>query len=72
MKKIIATFLCLAISSPCFALGRGEHFAPSQAQMQPPVVSYAQPHHRTSQRTKTLGVVAGLAGIAMIFSAIAD
>jgi hypothetical protein len=44
--------------------------------MQQPPISYDygndHRHPRASQRTKTLGVVAGIAGIAMIVSAIAD
>jgi hypothetical protein len=74
MKKIIAILMCLAITSPCFAVGR-EHAPQPQPQPSVSYVQYDAPHHnmhRTSQRTKTLGVVAGIAGVAMLISAITD
>lgn len=83
MKKIIATILCLTITTPCFAYGRYHHHYPNR--------HYYHSHyecrsnhcryiHRCNHRcahihrsrTKTLAAVAGIAGIATVISAIVD
>lgn len=84
MKKIIATALCLTISAPCFAAGRYSSHYPYQAHNNAPYPHYEQrydyhndihrhkDYYRTSQRTKTLAAVAGVAGLATLISVIAD
>lgn len=79
-NKIIATFLCLLISSPCFAATRGpgpQHHPP----MQPPLrierncCHNEYPHgyySNVSQRTKNLAVLTGITGLAAIVSSIMD
>lgn len=79
MKKIIATALCLTISAPCFAMGRYARHYPKHNN-RPPCSVYEHRckynnHYRpcnTSQRTKTIAAVAGVAGVAMIISALVD
>lgn len=83
MKKVIATALCLTITAPCFAAGRYREYYPTPNRMDPPRFEqrydYRRDDHRppkpachSSQRTKTLAAVAGIAGVAMLISAIAD
>lgn len=83
MKKIIATALCLTIASPCFAMGRfdcqypdhgfdngrGPHY---EARYDHHNDLHMRKHHRTSDRTKVLGAAAGIAGVALVISAIMD
>lgn len=83
MKKIIATVLCLTITSPCLAAGRYYNYYP-QPNPGAPYYRYDSRYDchkdfhnekkfsRTSKTTKTLGVVAGIAGVAMLISAITD
>lgn len=76
MKKILATVLCLTVTTPCFAAGFENH-APygRDYDRQPRIERHIDNHtaeHRTSKTTKTLAAVAGIAGIAAIISAIAD
>lgn len=84
MKKIIATALCLTLASPCFAAGRFHNQYPEPAMDRGMVPHYEQRydyhndihrqkiHCRTSNRTKSLAAIAGVAGVAMLISAIAD
>ncbi len=79
MKKIIATALCLTLATPCFAAGRFHDKYPNRGFHNPEPPRYERcdyndihKHPRTSQRTRTIGAVAGIAGIAMIISAIVD
>lgn len=79
MKKIIATALCLTISAPCFAMGRYDRHYPNPNNRPPrPVYEQRYDYNRhykpckTSQRTKTIAAVAGVAGVAMIISALVD
>ncbi len=81
MKKIIATALCLTITTPCFAAGRYYEYYPQQPahNMQPRYENRYEPHqkppkyhHHNSSRTKTLAVVAGVGVAAAIISAIID
>lgn len=78
MKKVIATALCLTITAPCFAAGR---YNPNRMDCPRYEQGYdcrrnnhrlPRPDCRSSQRTKTLAAVAGIAGVAMLISAIAD
>lgn len=85
VKKVIATALCLAMTTPCFAAGRFDVYHPNKDphRMNPP--RYEQrydyrndmhkpprPECRSFQRTKTLAAVAGIAGVAMLISSIVD
>ena len=82
MKKIIATALCLTLATPCFAASRyhdkypnrGFHNHKHQCYDRCAYNDHHNRHHytRTSERTRTIGAVAGIAGIAMIISAIVD
>lgn len=82
MKKIIATALCLTLATPCFAASRyhdkypncGFHNHKHQCYDRCAYNDHHKRHHytRTSERTRTIGAVAGIAGIAMIISAIVD
>lgn len=80
MKKIMATMLCLTIATPCFAFGRHHKHYPTP--LRRPHYTYVvydnhndihvHKPHRTSQRTKTLAAVTGIAGVAAIISAMID
>lgn len=83
MKKVIATALCLTITAPCFAAVRYKNYYPNPNRMDCPRYEqgydcrrdnhrFPRPDCRSSQRTKTLAAVAGIAGVAMLISAIAD
>ena len=82
MKKIIAISLCLALTSPCYAMGpRGGKIHTPRHQVhhiQPPPKPHAyhkyHKHHRHHMSTgaKTAVAVAGIAGVALLFAAIAD
>ena len=82
MKKIIATALCVTLATPCFATGRYQNYYPQpnynnrpyyQYEMEPHHKNYHKKHHScTSKRTRTIGTIAGIAGIALLISAIAD
>lgn len=82
MKKIFATILCLAVTTPCFAAG---HHSPYDRRydngfhgQRPPRLekrcnnNYYYVERRSSKTTKTLATVAGVAGISAIISAIVD
>jgi len=84
MKKIIATALCLTLATPCFAAERYYNYYPTPHHNNAPYYHYDSRYnhhngfhnrkkcHRTSHRTKTIGAIAGVAGIALLISAIAD
>jgi hypothetical protein len=81
MKKIIATGLCLTLTTPCFAAGRFDNHPQNPPQNMPqkecrfnqPDYYGGQPHRRhASATTKTLATVAGVAGVAALISAIVD
>ncbi len=86
MKKLIATFLLLSIATPCMAMNgyynppvrrSVTYYAPAPAPHhynQPVVVEhhYTRRPHRASTTTKTFATIAGIAGVAMIISAIVD
>ena len=81
MKKIIATLLCLGITTPCFAFDK-RHAGPHPAPITPPPahmqMHHPQPqpihshHHRVSTGVKVAGVVAGITGLAVLIAALAD
>lgn len=84
MKKVIATLLCLSFTTPCFAFDR-RHAGPHPAPIAPPHTVHMQMHtpvphppvhrrhhHRISDGAKVAGVVAGVAGIAILVAALAD
>lgn len=83
MKKIIAAALCLTMASPCFAAGRYHNYYP-QPHNRTTYYHYENRYdyhndchrhkyyNRTSQRTRTLAAVTGIAGVAMLISAIVD
>lgn len=81
MKKIIVTVLCLVLASPCFAAGRYQNYYPQQNynkhyhqyESYYHHKNYHKKHHNcTSKRTRTIGAIAGIAGVALLISAIAD
>ncbi len=85
VKKFIAAFLCLTMASPCFAAGRYNKHYPYQTHRHNDVHYHIEQRYdyhndihrhrkvcRTSQRTKTLAAVAGVAGLAMFISAVVD
>ncbi len=82
MKKIFATILCLAVTTPCFAAGHhspyGRGYDNGYHGQRPPRMekrcnnNYYYVERRSSKTTKTLATVAGVAGIAAIISAIVD
>lgn len=83
MKKILATVLCLAVTTPCFAAGfdpyspHGRGFDNGFHGQRPPKMEkrcdrYHYVERKSSRTTKTLATVAGVAGIAAIISAIVD
>lgn len=79
MKKIIAIGLCLALASPCYAMGprSGRIHSPKHQvhHIQPPPKPHAyHKHHRHHMSTgaRTAVAVAGIAGVALLFAAIAD
>ena len=79
MKKIIAISLCLALSSPCYAMSpirdcRHSHMVKQPVhhiQPPPPKPHTYHTHHMTAG-AKTAVAVAGIAGVALLFAAIAD
>ena len=82
MKKLIALILCLMVTTPCFAAGRYHQMPPRRIHHHQPLpphyerrVEYYHDvhyHRGPSTVTKTFGVIAGVAGVAAIISAIAD
>lgn len=81
MKKIFATILCLAVTTPCFAAGHHSPYCRGYGNgyhgQRPPCMekrcnNYYYVERRSSKTTKTLATVAGVAGIAAIISAIVD
>lgn len=82
MKKIIATLLCLTITTPCFAIDRRHagprpipmivHSAPHSQMHRPPHRPPVYRYHRVSTGAKVAGAVVGVAGLALLVAAIAD
>ena len=83
MKKILATVLCLTITTPCFAFDR-RHAGPHPIPMNPPAphmqMHHPQPrpvihhhhHHRMSNGAKVAGAIVGVTGLAILVAALAD